>query len=128
MGAVNWLAKPQDHDYVAAASYLTLIAGDELVGPIVESLRRAETVTREAKDILRASRLPLLAIDNPHVASDLKKIRKRQSLSPILLVRGDVAAGRPLQIVDGYHRACASYRTDENTPIPCRIVDLPAGG
>jgi len=128
MGAVNWLSEPQEHDYVAAANYLTLVVGDEFVGAMVEGLRHAETVEREAKDILRASRLPLLAIDDPHVASDLKKVRKRKALSPILLVRGDAAAGRPLQIADGYHRACASYLTDENTAIPCRIVDFSARG
>jgi hypothetical protein len=76
---------------------------------------------------LRASGLPLLPTDNPHVASDLKKIRKTQPLSPILLVRGDVTANRAAQIADGYHRVCASYHVDENTDIPCRIVDLPPG-
>jgi hypothetical protein len=42
-------------------------------------------------------------------------------------VRGDVTASRVAQIADGYHRVCASYHTDENTAIPCRIVDLPTG-
>jgi hypothetical protein len=27
-----------------------------------------------------------------------------------------------MQVADGYHRVCASYLTDENTPIPCRLV------
>jgi hypothetical protein len=38
------------------------------------------------------------------------------------LVRGDFRTATPLQIADGYHRVCASYLTDENTPIPCRLV------
>jgi len=42
----------------------------------------------------------------------------------VLLVRGDLALGLALQIADGYHRVCASYHTDENTDIPCRIVGL----
>jgi len=46
-------------------------------------------------------------------------------LSPILVVRGDFAAGVPLQIADGYHRVCASYHTDENTDIPVVIVSRP---
>lgn len=66
----------------------------------------------------RAARLPLLPVDNPHVASDLAKIKTAKQLSPILLVRGDFPAGIPLQIADGYHRVCASYHTDENTDIP----------
>jgi len=28
-------------------------------------------------------------------------------------------------IADGYHRICASHIVDEDTDIPCRIVDLP---
>ena len=75
---------------------------------------------REAKDILRAARLSLLPADNPHVRSDLAKISAGKKLSPILLVRGSAADA--LQIADGYHRVCASYLTDENTPIPCRLA------
>lgn len=75
-----------------------------------------------AEGILRASRLALLPVDNPHVNSDLAKIKKQNALSLILLVRGDLATGVPLQVADGYHRVCASYHTDENTDIPCRIA------
>ena len=80
----------------------------------------AKTVYRKAKDILRAARLSLLSADNPHVRADLDKIGHGKKLSPILLVRG--SASDALQIADGYHRVCASYLTDENTPIPCRLV------
>jgi hypothetical protein len=127
MSDVSWLTEPEKHDYPAAGDYLGLIAGPHLVEVLVDGLRLAETVHRKAKDILRASGLPLLPTDNAHVASDLSKIRKAQALSPILLVRGDVTANRAAQIADGYHRVCASYHTDENTAIPCRIVDLPPG-
>ena len=34
--------------------------------------------------------------------------------------------GRLLQIADGYHRVCASYHLNEDTDIPCRLVDVPA--
>lgn len=87
-------------------------------------MQAAETGYFKAKDLLRASRLALLPVDNPHVASDLKKIKKGESLSPVLLVHGDLALGLALQIADGYHRVCASYHTDENTDVPCRIVGL----
>jgi hypothetical protein len=56
------------------------------------------------------------------VKTDLAKIADAKALSPILLVRGDFRTANPLQIADGYHRVCASYLTDENTPIPCRLV------
>jgi len=124
---VSWLAAPEEHDYPAAGDYLGLIAGPPLVAELVDGLRHTQNVHRKAKDILRASGLPLLPTDNAHVASNLKKIRKAEPLSPILLVRGDVSANRAAQIADGYHRVCASYHTDENTDIPCSIVDLPPG-
>ena len=57
-----------------------------------------------------------------HVKADLRKISDGRKLSPILLVRGNAVDGFALQIADGYHRVCASYLTDENTDIPCRLV------
>ena len=118
--AVKWLDEPEDHDYTAAADYLSMLAERATVSATVAALKSADTVLRKAKDILRAARLSLLAADNPHVRTDLAKIGDGEKLSPILLVRG--SAKDVLQIADGYHRVCASYLTDENTPIPCRLV------
>ena len=53
----------------------------------------------------------------------LAKIDDGQALSPILLVRGDLSRGVPLQIADGYHRVCACYLTDENSDLPTVLVD-----
>ena len=77
------------------------------------------------RNLLRASRLPLLPRENSHVAGDLKKIKKGKALSPVLLVRGNAAAGAPMTVADGYHRICASWYRDENIPIACRIVSMP---
>lgn len=120
--AVKWLDEPEDHDYDAAADYLSLVAEAGDVQETVGALRGAPTVSRKAKDILRAAALPLLAETNAHVRGDLAKISDDKRLSPILLVRGDARRGAALQIADGYHRVCASYLTDENTAIPCRLV------
>jgi len=120
--AVKWLAAPQDHDYPAAAAYLSLTADDVQVADIMARLKTAATTQQKAKDIMRASRLELLAKDDFHVADDLAKIAKGEALSPILLVRGDLNVDVPLVIADGFHRVCASYYTDVNTDIPCRIV------
>jgi hypothetical protein len=76
---------------------------------------------RAAEDYLRASQLPLLGEDNRHVASDLRKAASGVALSPILLLRGGQT--RPLVVADGYHRVCASYWIDENTDIPCILID-----
>ena len=120
--AVKWLDEPEDHDYAAAADYLSLIAEPAPVQETVAALRHAKPLYRKAKDILRAARLALLPESNTHVQSDLAKIAAGKKLSPILLVRGASAHGTPLEIADGYHRVCASYATDENTDIPCRLV------
>ncbi|WP_166906832.1 hypothetical protein [Mycobacterium sp. DL440] len=124
--AVKWLDSPEEHDYDAAADYLSLIAQASAVTDTVAALKKAEVVYRKAKDILRAAGLPLLPETNAHVRADLSKISSGKALSPILLVRGEVAGNVPLQIADGYHRVCASYVTDENTPIPCQLVSWQA--
>jgi hypothetical protein len=118
MASVKWLEKPEAHDFPAAADYLGLVADPKTVDALTEKLQAGDIEHKKAKDILRAAQLRLLPEDNPHVATDLSKIKKGQPLSPILLVRGDFATGAPLQIADGYHRVCASYHTDENTDIP----------
>ncbi len=118
--AVKWLDQPEGHDYDAAAEYLSMLAEDGTVEATVAALRNGKPLFRKAKDILRAARLSLLPADNPHVKSDLARVRDGKKLSPILLVRG--TAADPMQIADGYHRVCASVLTDENTPIPCRLA------
>jgi hypothetical protein len=124
--SVKWFDEPEDQDYPAAAAYLSLLALPQDVELAVKALRKAPITTQKAKDILRASRLELLEESNAHVRSDLKKIHKGKKLSPILLVRGDLASGVALHVADGYHRVCASYHTDENTDIPVKIADFPA--
>ena len=122
MAKVLWGNEPDEHDYPAAADYLALLTADAQISAIIAALKKAPIVHKKAKDLLRASCLALLPIDNPHVQLDLKKIKKGTALSPILVVRGDLNTGVAMQIADGYHRVCASYYTDENTDIPVRIV------
>ncbi|HKU36436.1 MAG TPA: hypothetical protein VJP90_12880 [Paenarthrobacter sp.] len=121
--SVLWLPEPEEQDYPAAADYLSMLDSDYAVNQLVKALRNARIVHRKAKDILRASRLTLLPEDNVHVVSDLRKIRNGKRLSPVLMVRGDLSRGIPAQVVDGYHRVCASYYTDENTDIPLKLAD-----
>ena len=120
---VKWLPKPQKHDYQAAEDYLSLLMPSKLAVLYRKKLSAArdDITHRKAKDILRASQLALLGEDNKHVASDLRKAASVAALSPILLLRGD--GTHPLVVADGYHRVCASYWIDENTDIPCLLVD-----
>ena len=119
----HWKNEPEEHDYPAAADYLDLLLPPAEVNRLVAALGKAETVDKKAKDLTRASGLPILPRDNPHVAQDLRKVSKGQKLSPVLLVRGVLGRGIPLTVADGYHRICASYHLDENADIPCRFVD-----
>ena len=117
----HWQDEPEEHDFLAAGSYLSLLFADGDAGSMVEGLRVAPAIRREANDLLRASRLELLPETDPVVKKDMKKVAEGERLSPILLVRG--RAAQPLIIADGYHRICASYHLDEDIEISCRMVD-----
>ena len=121
----HWKDEPDEHDFPAASDYLSLLLPAQTAASLVEQLKGVEKLDRKAKDLLRASRLGLLAKNNPHVAADLKKVAAGERLSPVLLVRGQAEKGLALLVADGYHRVCASYHLDEDADIPCRVVDLP---
>jgi hypothetical protein len=118
--AIKWLPEVAKADFAAAKSYLGLLFDEKRVKKIVAKLRRALVVQFASKDIFRASGLSLLGVSNSHVEKDHEKIRKRQGLSPILLVR-DERNGKVV-IADGYHRLCAVYEIDEDAVIDCKIV------
>ena len=119
-----WKDHPESHDYPAALDYLTLLLEEAAARKVVARLRKAPTLRKHAKDLLRASRLPLLPRENLHVVGDLKKIKKGKALSPVLLVRGNAGLDLPLVVADGYHRICSSWYRDENILIACRIASL----
>lgn len=122
--AIRWKDQPDTHDYPAAASYLSLLADDTVIERLVAQWQSAAVQQGKAKDLLRAAQLALLPPDDREVAKDIAKIRAKQPLSPILLVRGNLAHGLPLQIADGYHRVCASYHEGANTSVPYRLATL----
>ncbi len=117
---IKWLDLPEDHDYPAAASYLSLIYESKVVEALIDKLQSITTSNFKAKDLFRASNLSLLGISNSHVRKDARKIKTGNAISPLLLVR-DQANGNVI-IADGYHRLCAVYRFDEDAIIPCKIV------
>lgn len=117
---IRWLPKPEDHDYTAAQSYLSLLYDEPTSAVHVAKLKRAPMVKFQAKDIFSASNLSLLGVSNFHVKVDRKKIKSGKALSPLLLTR-DPGNGRVI-IADGYHRLCAVYSYDENAVIPCKIA------
>lgn len=120
-----WLEEPEEHDYPAAVDYLYLVMEAGQAKKLVKALRQTTTVTKKAKDILRASRLEPLGADNVHVRNNLRKVHQGQRLSPVLLVRGDATRDLPLVIADGFHRVCAAHVLNEDAEVPCRIASGP---
>jgi len=117
---IQWYDAPEDHDYPAAESYLSLLYDEKTAEAYVAKLKRAPISQFKAKDIFRASGLSLLGASNFHVAKDSQKIHDGQKLSPLLLVR---ATGQSRVIIaDGYHRLCAVYALNEDATIPSKIV------
>ena len=86
-----WKDEPEEHDFPAASDFLSLLLPEVSVEVVVERLRRAGTIRRKAKDLIRASRLQLLPVDDPEVAKDLKRVARGEKLSQELLLR----TGRP---------------------------------
>jgi hypothetical protein len=120
MTQIQWFEKPQEHDYPAAMSYLSLIYDVSMIRDWIKKLRRASVTEFKAKDIFRASGLSLLGVSNSHLRTDQRNIRNGKQLSPLLLVR-EPSHGKVL-IADGYHRLCAVYTFDEDASIPCKIA------
>ena len=121
---LKWSEKQEDADFDAAFQYLSLLCSDRKAHALVKSLRGSKLLEHAAKDLLRATELPLLPRDDPHVDEDLKRIQKAKPLAPVLLVRGDMANERPLTVADGYHRICAVVYFDESAPVRCRVADI----
>jgi hypothetical protein len=118
--ATKWLSEPEEHNYPAAKSYLSLSYEESTANAYAKKLRLAPISEFKAKDIFRASGLSLLGVSNSHVKKDQRKITSGKQLSPLLLVR-DLSRGRVI-IADGYHRLCAIYSYDEDAVIPCKVV------
>jgi len=116
---ILWLNLPENHNYPAALSYLSLIYDEKLAIKYVEDLKLSPIQYFKSKDIFRASSLPMLS-KNSHVEKNLKKIESNIQLSPLLLVRNHQI--NKLIIADGYHRLCAVYSFDEDALIPVKIV------
>ena len=118
MASEHWKDEPESEDFPSAQSYLSLLVGLDAAMKLAKALRKQKHLTTfAAKDILRASGLPLLGSDDSEVASDLEKIKRGEKLSPVLLVEGV-----PLWVADGYHRVCVSYHLNEKEPVPCRVI------
>ena len=118
--SIKWLDEPEEKDYLAAHSFLSMVLAPGVLDETIAALRTAPLGHWAAKDLLRASGLPpLRPKQSAEVAEKLKKIKSGIPISPVLLlggIRDDLVIG------DGYHRASAAYRVDEDALVPGRLL------
>jgi len=117
---IRWFPKPQKHDYSAAETYLSLLVRPREARAVVGRLKLARVTEFAAKDIFRASELPMLRSTDSHVERYRALIILKEPVAPLLLCR-DPRHGK-LIVADGYHRLCAVYSFDEDALIPCQIA------
>ena len=117
--AIRWLDEPEEKDYLAAHSFLSMVLGPSLLTETIAGLRGAPLDHWPAKEILRAAELPPLRPKrSAEVAEKLKKVKSGTPISPVLLVGG---VRDYVVIGDGYHRVSAAYRVDEDALVPGRL-------
>ena len=117
---IKWLSEPEEHDYPAALSYLSLLYDEQTATTYVDKLKRTSISEFKAKDIFRTSCLLLLGISNSHVKKDQQKLQSGRDLSPLLQIRDSVNG--KVVIADGYHQLCAIYSYDADAVIPCKVA------
>jgi hypothetical protein len=97
-----------------------LVLAPSSLSEVIAALHAAPVGRWVAKNILRGAGLPpLRPKESAEVAEQLKKIKGGVPISPILLVGG---IRDYLVIGDGYHRASAAYRVDEDALVPGRLL------
>jgi hypothetical protein len=118
--SIAWLDDPEEKDYLAAHSFLSMVLAPSALESVIAELRTAPLGHWAAKDLLRAAALaPLRPKQSAEVAEKLEKIKRGTPISPVLLVGG---IRDFLVIGDGYHRASAAYRVDEDALVPGRLL------
>lgn len=116
---IKWKKDVEEHDYPSAYNYLNLLFDDNFTNKLVARLKNAQVIEHRANDILRASSLPLLPINDVSVSRDVEKVMDGEKLSPVLLVK----INGKLHIADGYHRICAIVSHDPRAMIRCKLVN-----
>ena len=76
---IKWLSAPEEHNYPAARSYLSLLYDENTAKAYVKALRHISQSEYKAKDIFRASSLSLLG----GVMRTLKRINRKLKQSKL---------------------------------------------
>jgi hypothetical protein len=117
---ISWKKDVVAHDFEAAEAFLSIRLNPKMAKSFVKQLKDASVTERRANDILRASRLEPLPLNDPGVLRDLTKLAAGEKLSPVLVVSLDDGA----EIADGYHRVSLAYALDPFGAVPLRIASL----
>jgi hypothetical protein len=117
---IKWSKQADKKEYAAAETYLSLVFPKGEASKLVKKLKKAKIAKYHAKDLLRASALPLLSPRDSLVKEAHAKILAGKRISPLLLVR-HMPTGHVI-LADGYHRLCSVYSVDEDAELPCKIV------
>jgi hypothetical protein len=118
VGKVRWRKDVAEHDYAAAAAYLSLKLAEAEVEKVVARLQKAQLTTRRANDVLRAAGLTAAPLDDPGVMKDLIKVVEGLELSPVLVIN----SGGRADIADGFHRVSLVYRLDPYGVVPLKLA------
>jgi hypothetical protein len=114
---IKWLKDVAGHDYDAAYNYLSLKFDAKRASEIVDRMKGAKVTARRANDILRATGLSPLPLNDPGVQRDLLKLLNGEKLSPVLVCDQKPGA----DIADGYHRVSLAYNIDPFMTVPLRV-------
>jgi hypothetical protein len=118
--AIRWKKDVVTQDFDAAEAFLSIRLNPDKANRFVKRLKDAKLTERRANDILRASGLEPLPLNDPGVLKDLVKVASGEKLSPVLVVSLDDGA----EIADGYHRVSLAYALDPFAAVPLRIASL----
>jgi len=115
---IAWRGRPQNKDYDAAQTYLSLLMSAKDAAAAARQLRKAPIVHYVARDVIRAAGVSPLGIGDTE--EERQKILSGEKIAPLLLMR----APRTDRVVvaDGFHRLCTVYRLDEQASVPCKSV------
>ena len=114
-----WLDDIEDHDYDAAFNFLRIKVGKKRAEALVDKLRGAKLIEMRANDILRATDLRALDVNDPGTHHNMVKTIMGKSLSPVLIVS---LQGGNSTIADGYHRVSWVYWISPWAMVPGKLI------